>query len=812
VNAGSLSAERLHQKASDALNNRRFDKAEALLLRARASTSDARILARIEATHAFIDYERGDHATAFARCARALALPGLSNETRGIVECQQAMLLLRNGRTADALKSFANAIRTLRDAEQLGIALINRGGVYLAQGRPDLAATDFQAAISTWGNDWNPRDIAIATHNLGYARFLMGDLIAALAAMDSSAPILRSLSPVMAATVDQDRAEVLFAAGLSGSAREALNAAARAFGRRRMHQRRGEAELAVSRSLMLRAPSEAAVSARQARRRFERLGSEAWAARAEAVELAARLSIGRPETRWLARAETLSAKLSEQGMRWAAASTRLHAARASIARGDLATATRLIGATPISAGAPLDLKLLRHEVRAGLLVQQGRKSAARAQVRAGLEKLQVWQSSFGSLDLQTTAVDHGIALVKRGLVMAAESRSNVVLFEWSERARMLASRVQPVRAPQDAQSVADLTELRAGPTPEREAELRQQIRERAWQTKGSGQVADPVTLDELQEVLDEGTALVAYVVTADRVVALVVTSEESHRHDLGERAPLEAVLGGLLPDLEVASSELPGAMATVVRTELADRLAELGKLLVEPLLGDLGDRRLVLTPSGVLAGVPWTLLPGLAGRPLTVAQSATSWLTRRATPLRADTAGLVAGPRVARAEAEVSAAASAWAGAKTLTGAAATAGAVSELACEVDVLHLAAHGKHSSENPLFSGVQLVDGPWFGYDIDQLSAVPDVVVLSACEVGRSSVRAGEELIGMTAAWLHAGARCVIASAASVSDDVAHDVLTKVHARLAQGIAPDIALAEAVPAVDAERPPAPFVCFG
>jgi CHAT domain-containing protein len=113
---------------------------------------------------------------------------------------------------------------------------------------------------------------------------------------------------------------------------------------------------------------------------------------------------------------------------------------------------------------------------------------------------------------------------------------------------------------------------------------------------------------------------------------------------------------------------------------------------------------------------------------------------------------------------------------------------------------------------LFSGLQLVDGAWFGYDIDQLTAVPDVVILSACEVGRSSVRAGEELIGMTAAWLHAGARCVIASAAGVSDEVAHDVLTQVHEQLARGVAPDVALAAAVPAVDAERPPAPFVCFG
>ena len=167
---------------------------------------------------------------------------------------------------------------------------------------------------------------------------------------------------------------------------------------------------------------------------------------------------------------------------------------------------------------------------------------------------------------------------------------------------------------------------------------------------------------------------------------------------------------------------------------------------------------------------------------MTVAQSATTWLARRTTPLRTATAGLVAGPRVARAEAEVRAAASVWPVVTgVLTGAGATAAAVSDLAGRVDVLHLAAHGRHSAENPMFSGLELVDGPWFGYDIDQLPAVPDVVLLSACELGRSSVRWGEELIGMTTAWLHAGTRCVVASAAAVSDEVAHDVLVRVHRR-------------------------------
>ena len=89
---------------------------------------------------------------------------------------------------------------------------------------------------------------------------------------------------------------------------------------------------------------------------------------------------------------------------------------------------------------------------------------------------------------------------------------------------MLASRIQPVRAPQDPQTAADLAELRGGPAPEREAELRRRIRERAWQRKGSGEVRRPGGLAELPAGLGDDTALVAYVVTAERVVALVVTS------------------------------------------------------------------------------------------------------------------------------------------------------------------------------------------------------------------------------------------------------------------------------------------------
>ena len=132
-----------------------------------------------------------------------------------------------------------------------------------------------------------------------------------------------------------------------------------------------------------------------------------------------------------------------------------------------------------------------------------------------------------------------------------------------------------------------------------------------------------MTLDQLQGALADETALVAYVVTADVTVALVVTTEGATWVDLGHRDELDGLLGGLLPDLDVAASDLPDMMGRFVRVELAGRLATLADLLVAPVLDAVGERRVVLTPSGVLAGVPWTLLPGLTGRPVTVAQSAT---------------------------------------------------------------------------------------------------------------------------------------------------------------------------------------------
>jgi tetratricopeptide (TPR) repeat protein len=820
------SARDLHARGVHAAYRGRHREAQRLLERARVEVAheggtQSDLDARIAASLAYVLSETGDHDAAMVLCREVLADDAIAVSTRGVLHSQLGLLYMLRGETAAAMADFDRALAMLDEPRRIAIVHLNRGNVHLQRKQLQAATSEFGRSFSAYREAGDEYGAAKALHNLGYTHFLAGDLVAALRDFAVAHPTVAAEGPVMTAMVEQDRAEVLMAAGLHEEGAAALASAADAYGRRRLYQRRGEAELALARSLVLTDPGRARDAARAARRRFRRTGAQAWEVRADATLLSAEVEAGGTGPALAARVTTLASELADQGLRWEAALARIDAARVWIRRGDLVQARHDLRSVGATRQAPIAVRLLDRDVRAELAAAESRGRDALKHLRSGLTDLHTWQSSFGSLDLQTGVAGHGTRLGVRGLALAARSRRPAVLFEWSERARMLASRVQPVRAPEDPELVADLTELREmaaareggrRTSPEREAELRQRVRERAWQHQGSGEVADPVTLDELRAAVDQDTALVAYVVTADAVVALVVTSDSTTWVDLGHRAELDALLGGLLPDLDMAATDLPDAMGAFVRAELAQRLDTIADLLVAPLLGAVGERRVVLTPSGVLSGVPWTLLPGYVGRPVTLAQSATAWLARRTTPLRTATAGFVAGPRVARAEDEVVAAAKEWASARVLLSLDATASAVSELAESVDVLHVAAHGRHSAENAMFAGLQLTGGPWFGYDIDRLQRVPDVVLLSACEVGRSTVRWGEELIGMTTAWLHAGARCVIASPAAINDQAAYGVLVAVHERLAAGLDPAAALAEAVPAVTADSAPVPLVCFG
>src|SRR5690606_40099027 len=73
------------------------------------------------------------------------------------------------------------------------------------------------------------------------------------------------------------------------------------------------------------------------------------------------------------------------------------------------------------------------------------------------------------------------------------------------------------------------------------------------------------------------------------------------------------------------------------------------------------------------------------------------------------------------------------------------------------VAHLAAHEHHEPDNVLFSRLDFGQGPLNAYELLGLDQPPGHVVLSSCDLGRSTVAVGNETLGFTAALLHAGTR-------------------------------------------------------
>jgi CHAT domain-containing protein len=424
-----------------------------------------------------------------------------------------------------------------------------------------------------------------------------------------------------------------------------------------------------------------------------------------------------------------------------------------------------------------------------------------------------------------------------------------------------------VRPPADPQAAAVLAELRQlnyvirtaelngqrdPASIARRGELQREIRERSWHAGGFGTAAAPARLDEVQAALAEsGQRLVAILSRDGRLVACVLRGNSVRLVRLGDAKAAVEAAQRLSADLDtLAGRRLPDRLDAVVRDSVRQQTEILNTEIIAPLRDWTGDGGLVLNPPGALAGVPWSLLPDLRDRPLTVCPSASVWLAARQRQAAAggggaadsaardskardgaardgaardhaardhaarDHAGpvavrvLVAGPDLLHAEQEIAQIAQIYPGSHQLTGKEATVDAALRALDGAPLAHLAAHGHHDLGNVLFSRLDLADGPLMAYDVQGLTSAPRHVVLSSCDVGRTVVRPGEEVLGFSAALLYAGTATVIASVARVADDASVRLMTAYHRALQAGDRPAEALARSALA----EPLSPFICFG
>lgn len=117
---------------------------------------------------------------------------------------------------------------------------------------------------------------------------------------------------------------------------------------------------------------------------------------------------------------------------------------------------------------------------------------------------------------------------------------------------------------------------------------------------------------------------------------------------------------------------------------------------------------------------------------------------------------------------------------------------------------------------MFSSLKLDDGWVTAADALQLDLNGALVTLSACESGRSEVIGGDEIIGLTRAFLGAGAATLAVSLWLVQDETTAELMDAWYGRLRDGIGRASALREAQLEIKDRYPHpyywAPFVLIG
>ena len=97
-------------------------------------------------------------------------------------------------------------------------------------------------------------------------------------------------------------------------------------------------------------------------------------------------------------------------------------------------------------------------------------------------------------------------------------------------------------------------------------------------------------------------------------------------------------------------------------------------------------------------------------------------------------------------------------------------------------VHLACHGVVNVDKPMLSFLALSpegssDGFLTALEVLRMAIPADVAVLSACETGRGKIVKGEGIVGLTRAFMFAGASRVICSLWKVDDDATQALMTK-----------------------------------
>ncbi|MGE0131381.1 MAG: CHAT domain-containing protein [Blastocatellales bacterium] len=347
------------------------------------------------------------------------------------------------------------------------------------------------------------------------------------------------------------------------------------------------------------------------------------------------------------------------------------------------------------------------------------------------------------------------------------------------------------------------------------------------------------------ELLDAGTALVEYVLGDKQSFAWVIFQGKISSVKLPSGKELTTAVAAYRA---ASSSKVSSQSAAQAIAKLRAQNQQLYQKLFQPLEPHLASaRKLIIVPDGALAYLPFETLVGEPKRSATTAPylierfaisyapSASALAALRALR-QSDTAeakGIIAfGDPVygkdetatangdatergfdfrqlpyTRAEVNEIAALFSPTERRVFLGAAAREQNVkAEPLSQYRYVHFATHALIDEEHPARSGIMLSaptainadskeDGALQMSEVMRLKLNADLVTLSACRTGLGQLLKGEGMIGLTRAFLYAGAESVVVSLWNVNDIATATLMKAFYKNLKQGLSKDAALRQA-----------------
>ena len=322
------------------------------------------------------------------------------------------------------------------------------------------------------------------------------------------------------------------------------------------------------------------------------------------------------------------------------------------------------------------------------------------------------------------------------------------------------------------------------------ARLKKENREQA-----SLMSVEPLTLQATQELLPPATTMLEYFVTQNGVQLWVVEKDRMRFvHIPLARTDLLRQVGALRESvLRLGDQEKFRASSR-----------ELYRLLIQPALPHARGRDLLIVPHDALHYVPFQALLSAEGKyliqdyPIYYLSSASLMqFTREKKRAGGERALVLGNPSLGDAaydlrfaEREAKEVALVFPQSDVYVEAEASKPRAVSASPQYDILHFAVHAELDEEDPMSSALLLAgagkdDGRLKVGEVFALDLKAGMVVLSACETGLGKLSNGDELIGLTRAFIYAGTPSVVTTLWKVNDRASYELMREFYRHLKGG---------------------------